>query len=298
MDEEAGRPDDCPMTYSPPYGAPYQPPPYQAPAHKTLYRSRSNRRVAGVAGGLADYLGADATAIRLAFVLVSFFLLAIVLGVVLYVVAWLVIPEEPLSAVPYPGVPQGGAVAYSGAQPEGTGPYPGPVPARPWHDWDRGARSWAIVLGALFLALIWAFGWGPGVHWAALPALLVVVAVATWALARYGPHGHYRPYGSYGPYGAPAPPGPPSAGGSPQGGPSSGEHPSSSGGGLGGYQGADHPSSSGGGTASPAGHPGGPQPDGQGPADVATGAPSSVQPGASAEETAPGGPGLGWASRS
>jgi phage shock protein C len=47
--------------------------------------------IAGVAGGLAKYLGADTALVRLSFVAVA---LAGV-GVLAYLVAWLVIPEEP-----------------------------------------------------------------------------------------------------------------------------------------------------------------------------------------------------------
>jgi phage shock protein C len=41
---------------------------------KKLYRSRTNRRIAGVCGGLAEYFNVDATIIRLLFVLGFFFL--------------------------------------------------------------------------------------------------------------------------------------------------------------------------------------------------------------------------------
>jgi phage shock protein C len=65
-------------------------------ATRSLYRSRFNREIAGVCGGIAAYIGADASAIRFLTVLV-----AIVTGViptlVLYVIGAVLIPEEPLS---------------------------------------------------------------------------------------------------------------------------------------------------------------------------------------------------------
>lgn len=58
---------------------------------KRLYRSENNRQIAGVCGGIAEYLNIDASYIRLAF------LLATVLGgpgVALYIIMWIIIPEE------------------------------------------------------------------------------------------------------------------------------------------------------------------------------------------------------------
>lgn len=63
---------------------------------KRLYRSRTERMIAGVCGGLADYFDIDPTLVRLAFVLLVF---AGSAGFWLYVVMALVVPEEP--AVPY-----------------------------------------------------------------------------------------------------------------------------------------------------------------------------------------------------
>ncbi len=57
---------------------------------KRLYRSRTNRWVAGVCGGLADYFGVDPTAVRVAFVLLALWQ---GLGVLVYVVLALIIPE-------------------------------------------------------------------------------------------------------------------------------------------------------------------------------------------------------------
>ncbi len=59
---------------------------------KKLYRSLTDRRVCGVCGGLAEYLNMDANVIRLLWVLLS------VLGgggLILYLIAALILPEEP-----------------------------------------------------------------------------------------------------------------------------------------------------------------------------------------------------------
>ncbi len=58
---------------------------------KRLYRPRNGRVVAGVCAGLAAYFGVDPTLVRLAFALVTVFG---GLGVLIYLCAWVVIPEE------------------------------------------------------------------------------------------------------------------------------------------------------------------------------------------------------------
>lgn len=61
---------------------------------KKLYRSRENRMIAGVAGGLGEYLGVDPTIIRL-LIMVSL-LLGILPTVLAYLAGWVIIPEEPV----------------------------------------------------------------------------------------------------------------------------------------------------------------------------------------------------------
>ena len=59
---------------------------------KPLYRSRKKRSVAGVCGGLADYLGVNETLVRIVWLALS---AAGGPGVILYIVMVLVVPEEP-----------------------------------------------------------------------------------------------------------------------------------------------------------------------------------------------------------
>ena len=59
---------------------------------KKLYRSKKNRMIAGVCGGLGDYFNIDPTLVRLLFVL---FGLAVGGGFLLYLLLWLIMPEEP-----------------------------------------------------------------------------------------------------------------------------------------------------------------------------------------------------------
>ncbi len=59
---------------------------------KRLYRSRSERMIAGVCGGIAQYLNIDPTLVRLAFV---GFTLAGGAGVLLYALLAIIMPLEP-----------------------------------------------------------------------------------------------------------------------------------------------------------------------------------------------------------
>lgn len=62
--------------------------------HKKLTRSFKDRRIAGVCGGLAEYFRIDSTLVRLIFLL--FLLPGGVPGVLLYLLAWLLIPNPPI----------------------------------------------------------------------------------------------------------------------------------------------------------------------------------------------------------
>lgn len=67
-------------------------PPPSAPAPKRLVRSREDRWVAGVCGGVANYLGVDSNLVRLIVVLGTIFGFGSLL--VAYVVAWILMPED------------------------------------------------------------------------------------------------------------------------------------------------------------------------------------------------------------
>ncbi|NPV67764.1 MAG: PspC domain-containing protein [Anaerolineae bacterium] len=58
---------------------------------KRLYRRRDNRVLGGVAAGLADYLNVDVTLVRVIFLLAA---LTEGAGVLIYLVLWLIMPEE------------------------------------------------------------------------------------------------------------------------------------------------------------------------------------------------------------
>mgnify|MGYP001336528871 CR=1 FL=1 len=65
---------------------------------KRLYRSRSERMIGGVCGGIGKYLKIDPTVIRLLFLLLAF--LSGVPAIIAYIILLFVVPEEPLSVEP------------------------------------------------------------------------------------------------------------------------------------------------------------------------------------------------------
>jgi len=96
---------------------------------RKLYRSREDYWIAGVCGGLGRYYGVDSNPIRLAFVLLAAWN---GLGVMLYLVTVLIVPEEPRPA----GIPPGVPGAHEGGD-------------------DRRVRmlGWLLVLGGVYLLL-------------------------------------------------------------------------------------------------------------------------------------------------
>lgn len=61
---------------------------------KKLYRKRNDRMLAGVCAGLGDYLNIDPTIVRIIFIVLVFAGLG---GVLVYLILWLITPEEPLA---------------------------------------------------------------------------------------------------------------------------------------------------------------------------------------------------------
>lgn len=57
-----------------------------------LTRSRKNKLIAGVCGGIAEWLGWDPTTVRIAYVLVSILSVAFP-GILVYLVLWIVMPR-------------------------------------------------------------------------------------------------------------------------------------------------------------------------------------------------------------
>lgn len=111
---------------------------------RRLYRSRTDSKIAGVAGGLGAYLELDSTLIRVAFVLLLF---AGGTGLFLYIILALVMPLEPAASATPPS-----------SAPAPSEPTPLRIEAKAELEWDHNRGWWYIpglvlvVLGAFFLA--------------------------------------------------------------------------------------------------------------------------------------------------
>jgi len=66
---------------------------------RRLHRSVSDRKIAGVCGGLAEYFAVDPTLVRLVWAIATIVPGAIVFGILAYLVAWFIMPESPVPGV-------------------------------------------------------------------------------------------------------------------------------------------------------------------------------------------------------
>jgi phage shock protein PspC (stress-responsive transcriptional regulator) len=126
------------------------PPPPPPPPPRRLTRSRTDRIIGGVGGGLAEHLGLDPLLVRF-----GLGLLVVVTGgagLLLYVAAWLLVPDEQLAAGQEPPAPRSRAATIAG-------------------------------VGALVLLVCIALPGGFLVGWFAAPfALLALAGLAVWWL--------------------------------------------------------------------------------------------------------------------
>jgi phage shock protein PspC (stress-responsive transcriptional regulator) len=59
-----------------------------------LYRSRRHAMIAGVCGGIAEWLGWSPTWVRLLYILISILSVAFP-GIIVYIILWVVMPQSP-----------------------------------------------------------------------------------------------------------------------------------------------------------------------------------------------------------
>ena len=155
-----------------------------------LYRSRDDRMLAGVAGGVAEMLDTDPSLIRIVWVLLAFLTGGIAL--VVYIVMAIVVPEQPPDYLP--GTPP----------PTGTAPDGSPLPTSPAspasaapagrHRRDPADRARGgfvigavlIVIGGLFLVRQFVPAFDFGLWWpVAAIGLGVVLIIAAITPSRH-----------------------------------------------------------------------------------------------------------------
>ncbi len=60
---------------------------------KKLYLSDTNKKIGGLCGGLGEYFDIDPTLVRVVFILIA--LLSLGLGVIAYILIWVIVPRKP-----------------------------------------------------------------------------------------------------------------------------------------------------------------------------------------------------------
>lgn len=68
---------------------------------RRLMRSATDKKIAGVCAGFADYFDLDPSLVRIVWILLTFFS-AIFPGIIIYLIAWLVMPLAPYPVAPAP----------------------------------------------------------------------------------------------------------------------------------------------------------------------------------------------------
>jgi len=59
---------------------------------RKLYRSKNDRKLSGVCGGLGEYTGIDANVVRVLFIVLAVLGGA---GLIIYLAMWIIVPQEP-----------------------------------------------------------------------------------------------------------------------------------------------------------------------------------------------------------
>ncbi len=116
-----------------------------ARARRRFYRSRDDRILGGVAAGVAEYFNIDPTLVRLAWLLLVLWGGA---GVVLYIIAWIIVPPEP-------GNSYTAAASETTGAADGVGGWGGDGGARrrPARDREQAAVGWILVGVGIALVL-------------------------------------------------------------------------------------------------------------------------------------------------
>jgi phage shock protein PspC (stress-responsive transcriptional regulator) len=109
---------------------------------RRLYKSRKEKMIAGVAGGIAEYFDVDPVLVRIGFVVLGFLH---GVGVLAYIILWIVMPAGKLVPAPV------GGTDFSNAF-DGAAPIPGTAPASSAEATKRSNNA-AFIGGSLLIGL-------------------------------------------------------------------------------------------------------------------------------------------------
>lgn len=126
-----------------------------------LMRSREERWIAGVAGGISRYLGVDPMITRLVFLVLGFE----GVGILIYIVLWLVMPREP-NVQPY-------VSGHAPQPPESTGEIPVRT-IRPTTGQRKGTLGMVLIIIGIFLFLSNTVPW---IDSYGIPLLLIIAGL-------------------------------------------------------------------------------------------------------------------------
>ena len=130
--------------------------------NKRLYRSRKEKMIGGVCGGLGGYFDIDPVIVRILFVVAVFLGGS---GVLAYIICWIIIPEEPVVA----------PVATVAPPPAPEQAQPAPPVQESNHRGSMTAGIVLIAIGGLFLL----HNLLPALHFIHLwPIILILLGVA------------------------------------------------------------------------------------------------------------------------
>ena len=130
---------------------------------RRLYRSRREKMIGGVCGGLAEYFDIDPVFVRILFVVAVF---AGGSGILAYIICWIIIPEQPFVAA---------ATAPPPLSTQPNSPQPTQAPQTVEHRGSPTAGIILVVIGGLFLA----HNFLPHFHFGDLwPLVLILLGIA------------------------------------------------------------------------------------------------------------------------
>ena len=118
-----------------------------------LERSRSDRVIGGVAAGIGHHLGVEPTTVRIAFVLLTF---AFGFGIVVYLLTWLLAPQEAAEATPAPRARRHIRPTISQALGAGLILVGVAILLYVSGFWFGEALAWPVTLAAVGFAILWA----------------------------------------------------------------------------------------------------------------------------------------------